>query len=200
MKAKSQPQRVKEMGKQMEQNSFETRLAVLAWLKENGWQVSRSALYNHCKQGRLRPDRDGLFSFATVKQYASTFLRRSSTGQKVQVELDRLQRERAQAETKRAVAQAEHWELKNKVASGAYILYCEYERDLAGRITILKSDAENFARSSAGEIIRCVNGDPAKTPDLIDMLLISVRSWLVRYSSDREFVVPAPRTEVGDNS
>lgn len=173
-----------------EQTSFPNRLAVLAWLKGNGWKISKSGIYTHCQEGKLRPDPDGTYTLTAVERYARTFLKRLSTGQKIKPELDKLQRDKAEAETKRATAQAEHWELKIKIAKGLYVEYAQYEQDLAARITILKSDMENFARSSAGEIIQCVGGDPSKIPDLIDMLLARVRSWLGRYAEDKEFIVP----------
>jgi hypothetical protein len=48
---------------------------------------------------------------------------------------------------------------------------------------------ENFIRAQAAEIIRIVEGDPEKAPELIDFYLEHLEAWLNRYSKTKTWKV-----------
>jgi hypothetical protein len=166
-------------------------LAVVEYLSGKGWKIKKSTAYQHIKEGKLRTRQDGCFNVGDVEKYAATFLKRLDGG-KVNKELERMQQERSQAETDKVKAQAEHWTLKTQIAKGMYVEKDAFERALAMRAAVFKSDLENFVHARAGEITRIVGGDPEKIPDLIEFMLEAAADFLDRYAGDRTFTVPTP--------
>ncbi len=156
--------------------------AVIAYLDEQGWKISKSAAYKHKTEGKLRPGKDGEFTIAAVEKYADRWLQRKDGST---ADNDELQKERAQAELEKIRAQALHWDTKTKIELGQYVPKEGWERELAARASVFRSDMENFIRSEAAAIIRLVGGDQDKAPDLIDYYLRQVESWLDRYSQEK---------------
>jgi hypothetical protein len=56
--------------------TFSNALAVLDWLKNDGWKISRAAIYLHIKEGKLHSGKDGRYLLRAVKRYARLYLRR----------------------------------------------------------------------------------------------------------------------------
>lgn len=173
-------------------------LAVVSYLKEVGWKAAKSTCYNHRKAGILRPESDGTFKTSTVDQYAALHLTRLDG--RSDEDPERLAEETHRIRNRKENAQAEHWELKTKIAQGLYVPKDAFERNLAQRAMIFKADAESFCRSQAGVIVELVGGETDKTPDLIEYMLSAVAGWLNRYAADREFTIPvqAPEDILGD--
>lgn len=163
-------------------------LAVVDYLTRAGWKVAKSTCYNHKKSGLLRPENDGAFKISTVEKYATEHLTRIDG--RPEDDSERLAEDKQRAETRKAKAQAEHWELKTKIAQGLYVPKDAFERELAQRAIVFKADAEAFCRGQAGIIIAMTGGDKDKTPDLIEYMLAAVAGWLNRYAADREFTIP----------
>jgi hypothetical protein len=65
----------------------------------------------------------------------------------------------------------------------------QWDRELAARAKVFRSDMENFIRAQAAEIIRIVEGDPEKAPELIDFYLEHLEAWLNRYSKTKTWKV-----------
>lgn len=177
-------------------------LAVVDYLTRAGWKVAKSTCYNHKKSGLLRPENDGAFKISTVEKYATEHLTRIDG--RPEDDSERLAEDKQRAETRKAKAQAEHWELKTKIAKGLFVPRDAFERELAQRAMIFKTDAEAFCRTQAAMIIGLVAGDKDKTPDLTEFMLGAVAGWLNRYSADREFTVPVASpdeiiVDVGDD-
>ncbi len=180
------------MTNKSEENTFSNILEIVSYLKATGWRVSKSTVYNHVKEGRLRPGKDGKYKSSVVDKYAvyADLPRMDGSTSR-----DRIAEEKQRAENRKALAQAEHWELKTKIAQGLYVPRESFERELAQRAMIFKADIESFCRAQAGIIVSLVDGDKDKTPDLIDYMLSAAAGWLNRYSADREFTVPAPAAD-----
>jgi hypothetical protein len=158
------------------------------YLHRQGWRVSKSTLYQHHKDGRIRILEDGTISTRDLDKYASTFLKQKD-GRRTSEILDKLQEQRAQAETDIIRSKAIHWDVKTKIIKGEYVERTALESELATRAIIFKSDIENFFRGQAEAIIQMVSGDPQKAPDLIDFCLSQAEDWLDRYSGDHVFKV-----------
>ena len=97
--------------------------------------------------------------------------------------------DRKEADRRKALAQARHWEVKTKILEDLYIDREWAEMQLAARAMVLKSDMENFFRSRAPEIIAKCDGKQEFAPDVIEYLLTNLESWLGRYSEPIEFEV-----------
>ena len=174
-------------------------LAVVAHLTAAGWKISKSTAYNHRKAGHLKQEADGSFKISAVEQYAVNHLIRKDGRQDDGVE--NLAEDKQRAETRKARAQAEHWELKTKIARGLYVPKDAFERELAQRAIIFKSDGETFFRSQAAAMVALVGGDNNRIPDLVEYTLTAFAGWLNRYSAEQEFIVPVAEQEaVLDNA
>jgi hypothetical protein len=167
-------------------------LAVTEYLKDKGWKVSKSTVYGHLKEGKIKSI-DGVFQIKDVEKYAGLNLKRLD-GTSPADEAVQLQKDKLEAETRKARAQADHWEMKTLKDSGQYIDRDLFNGELASRATIFRNDLETFFRSNAGEIIKKVDGDVSKNPDLIDFCLERMELFLGRYSEPKKWAIPRIET------
>jgi hypothetical protein len=165
--------------------------AIATYLHKCGYKVSKSAVYNHTKDGKLRPQADGSYAVADVDTYAKLYLPLLAGAPS---EMDGAQRAKLAEETRKTRAQAAHWEIKAAEAAGAVVPADWKEKDLAARAIVLRSDFSNWAHTECARMISLVNGDPELLPDLIAFTLAAGEMWFARYSGDREFTaeLPAP--------
>jgi len=170
-------------------------LAVVKYLKSRGWKIGKSKAYQDHKDGKIKTQKNGAFRIADIEKYAITFDLKRIDGVKAD-SLDAIQQEKARAEADKLKAQAEHWQIKTAIARGLYVEKDTFERELARRAAVFRSDGENFCRSQAPGIISLVSGDAAKTPELIDYMLDHLEGWLDRYASEQKFTVPPPTATV----
>lgn len=173
-----------------ENRTLQNALAVVDYLSAQGWKVRKSAIYNHKKEGKLRPQQDGSFRIADVERYAETYLKRKDGSESGK--LDKLQQEKLVAEIEKTKAQARHWSMKAETFSGAYVPKELFEAELAKRAAVFRNDLETFARAEAGGIVSMAAGDAGKTPDVIEHILGRVEAFLARYAEEKEFKVPLP--------
>lgn len=168
------------------------KLAAIDYLKDVGFNISKSTFYRHFAGGKIGPQKDGSFLKADVDAYAKAFLKLTdgTAADPAPVEDDTQVNKRFH-EARKIKAQADHWQIKAAILRGEYIERAAFERALARRAAIFKSDGENFFRVNAGEIINITKGDLALAPDLIDFCLQQFEAWLNRYSEDKEFELPA---------
>jgi hypothetical protein len=172
--------------------SFKNVLEVLGYLQGAGWKISQPGLYKHVAEGKLTRNPEGAFGKIAVDKYARTFLRKKDGSSKVSDQLNDLQREKLLAETRMATARASHWEIKTKETLGELVPRDAFERELAARASVLKSDDENWIFGAAGDIIALVKGDPALEPDLIEFMRTSRESVFARYADEKaHFTAPA---------
>jgi hypothetical protein len=167
--------------------------AVVDYLDGQGWKISKSAAYKHKKEGKLRPGSDGRFSFRAVDKYARQWLEKKDGSESESAE--DLQAQKAQAELEKIKAQARHWDTKTKIELGQYVPREDWDRELAARARVFKSDIENFIRTEATEVIRIANGDPDKAPDLIEYYLRQAETWMNRYTQEKTWKVTGAGNE-----
>lgn len=164
--------------------------AVVTYLNDAGWKASKSTVYRHHDEGKIRSEADGCFKTKAVEKYAKDWLKTKNGTGKISKKISPLQNAKQAEETRRISAQADIAEMKAKILRGEYVERAAFERALAQRAAIFKSDIENFIRSHAGEMVHLVDGDSLKIPDLIDFWLKKAEGWLGRYSEDRERDLP----------
>ena len=172
------------------EQSFPNIRAVVRHLEENGYKISQSSVYNHQKAGKIKPNSKGEYTLSAVEHYIAEANLRRIDGTKPND--DQEQSEKSKYETDVLRLKAAQMEHKLEVMRGSYVPKFEFERALAQRATLIKSDHDAFSRSKAGEIIALVNGDLEKTPDLIEYLLDQFEQFLGRYAEDREWRTAQP--------
>lgn len=174
-----------------EEKTFRNLLCVVAYLRAQGWKVSKSTVYEHGRGKKIKPREDGYFYLSDVEVYAGNYLNKKNAPQTTQ-KSDVIQQRRNEAEARKLEAQANHWEIKSKVESGAYVERGAFEHALAQRAMIFKNDLESFARSHAPGICNLVKGSDTLIPKLTEYLLDEFATFLDRYSQDREFIILSP--------
>ena len=168
--------------------SLPNALAVVDWLNGQGWKIRKTTIYQHRKEGKIKPQADGTFSIEDVEKYASTYLKRKDgTGSG---KLDRIQQEKLLAETEKSRAQAKHWITKERILSGSFVPKDLFERELTKRAILFRTDLETFARSEAASIANLIKGDVNLIPELTEYMLGKFEDMMDRYAQEREFKVP----------
>jgi len=171
-----------------DEKSLANILAVVDHLSAQGWKARKSNVYNHRKDGKIRPQPDGSFRIADVERYAETYLKRKDGSESGK--LDKLQERKLNAEIAKTEAQTEHWVNRARASSGSFIPKEHHERDLARRASVFRTDLETFARSEASEIVSLVGGDAGKIPELVIWILGRFDGFLANYAEEKEFTVP----------
>jgi len=172
--------------------SLPNALAVVDYLSKNGWKIKKSAAYKHIQEKKLRPNRDGRYTVVEIERYAAAYLKRKDGIEQDVTPIDTIQQEKLRAETDKMKAQAEHWQIRAKAASGQYVDKGYFDQELARRAAIFRADLEGFVRSKASDITALVQGDALLIPHLIDYMQSEVETVLARYSEERPIEVPAP--------
>lgn len=178
--------------------SFKNKKAVWEYLKDSTWKVSRGAFYGHCKKGYLRPDKEtGEYLQADVEAYAKEHLVDAETGKKSKdVDVERRHSKKMDAETRLKMAQAAREELRLASEQGKLIDRDRFEVELAARGVVLYNSFVNMAQSRAAEIINLVDGDQAKIPDLVEMLITEIDRTVNEFASGLEFEVLIQKEEM----
>lgn len=179
------------------EQTFPNLLAVIKYLKENKWKLSKSRAYQHHGEGKIKQQSNGTYRLGDVEKYAGVYLK-TADGRSASNDLEKFQEEKVQTELDISKEKLEHLQLKNKVAKGLYVPKDAFERELAQRAIVFKSDVESFCRSKAADIVNLTGGKKDRIPDLIEYMLGESATWLNRYAADREFVVPAAPESLED--
>jgi len=177
-----------------EQRTFSNRLQVTKYLQEEGWQVSKSTVYNRIGKAKLLPREDGLFHLKDVKKYAKTFLKRRETGQTLRTEQDELQRRKAKLEVDKLEEDLARMQRKREIEEGLYIPTEQLELEMAARAGVLDAGLAHFFQSEAGGWINLVGGDQRKLPELIGALIDAKDRFMNQYARAKEFVVEIGET------
>lgn len=169
----------------MQAFTFPNLLAVHKHLLAHGWKISQSGLYKHRNEGRIKPGKDGTFSAGAVERYARVWLARADGAGAVPPPEDpeekELERRMLRANTESAEFKRDR--LRQDLITGPL------ERELAKRLLLLRSDAENFIRSNAADLIASVAGDQARAPEMVSLYLAASEKWFTRYASCEEFQI-----------
>lgn len=158
-----------------------------AYLKAQGFKVSQASVYNHVKEGKLKPTAKGNFTRKAVDQYAANHIAEVDTGstpvewnlsqKKVLVEIA-LKEERRKRE-----------KFRREAEEGRYIPREDFARELAARAVVLENELTYAIQAHASEMISCVHGDPSEVAALIALWMDLKNDIMNRFSSTKEFQV-----------
>lgn len=167
---------------------FPHKLAAWEYLRDSGWQISKSQFYEHCKQGRL-PRKDGHYLRADVDRYAKTHCKLESTGERVNETLSRMAEEKASTELAREKVRLER-EIHDLAARrGEYVPRDEVELMIVGRAVAMLAHLKAMVQMRTPDWIELVGGDQARGRDLIDTVWIAIEEHLSLFARDIEFDV-----------
>lgn len=172
-----------------EERRFKNMLEVVEYLKGQGWKIEKTKAYADKKAGKIKAQPDGSFLMSDVDRYIVKVELKKADGTDPATDT---QNRKAEASAKKEESQARWWDIKADVESGKYVPKEQMEYELAARAAYLRTDLENFIRSHAAEMVAIVDGDPGKTPELLDFYLNALADWLNRYAKQKEFSGPGP--------
>lgn len=167
---------------------FPHKLAAWEYLRDSGWQISKSQFYEHCKQGRL-PRKDGHYLRVDVDRYAKTHCKLESTGERVNDTLSRMAEEKAATELAREKVRLERETHDLAARRGEYVPRDEVELMIVGRAVAMLAHLKAMVQMRTPDWIELVGGDQARGRDLIDTVWIAIEEHLSLFARDIEFDV-----------
>jgi hypothetical protein len=162
---------------------------VLAYLVNSGWKCTKTSLYRHQQQGKIKPDADGKYSKRIVDKYARTFLKQTATGKRVVEETDDLQRKKLIKENARLDLTIEREQFNLDKDRGLYVPREQMEIELATRAGILVAGLKHWVQSKAADWIAAVGGDNKRVGELINIMNRDVDEHINIYASAKEYEV-----------
>ncbi len=183
-----------------EDQSFATRREVFRWLKDQEtWQIGERTLYKHCREGKLRPRRDGRYSLRAVKRYARTWLPELATGLKAADQLEALQETKLREEIELKRAQRAKLDFQRLQAEGKYFPTADLEMEIAARAAALITRIEYTITTRAADWLRTVAPESAADSEALAALVWEdLTDALSDYADTRNYQVVA-RPGAGDD-
>lgn len=170
--------------------AFKSKIAVHRFLEEQGWQISKSQFYDHCKEGRLRPSRtDGKYLLSAVEKYAKLHCRRVDTGEKVNDRLERKQEQKMDLDMRRSEVQLQQAEHDLKVKQGRFVPRSEFELAIVARAVAFMAHLNHTVQQGVVDWIDLVEGDQSRAPELVDAISTAIEQRMGDFAADAEFDV-----------
>lgn len=170
--------------------TFKSKIAVHRWLVDNGWQISKTQFYEHCKDGLLRPRKgDGVFVLKAVEKYATLHVRKAETGQKESDREAKIREERMTLglERERIGLEAEKFNLEKKL--GRYVLTSEVELMIVARAVAFMAHLNHTIQASVPDWIDVAKGDQAMASQLVEAISRAVEQRMGDFAVNAEFDV-----------
>lgn len=168
-----------------ENQEFKTLLQIFKYLKNEGWKISKSALY---EKAYMIKKTNGVYLKKDIDAFAKKFLRKIDAPD---IDIEDGIDKKIQAEIRKLTAEAEKKELEVKKLRGELVERWEVEQQLADRAAFLKSSIQEFFHSMAPYMIEKVEGNIQKLPEFIEFCLIEIEKLFDYYSRPLQFIVPA---------
>ncbi len=171
-------------------DAFDTKLDVWRWLSENGYDIGRSAFYEHCKIGYLRPDSvSGFYPLKKVLRYARDHVRLAATGEKETTRIGRLAEKKAEVDFEQSQIKLEKEKLDLASRQGKYVKREDVELDLVGRAVAFAAGLRHQVQVSTPDWIDLVKGDQGMASELVAAMTESFEQRLSDFSRPMEFDV-----------
>ncbi|MCB2218072.1 MAG: hypothetical protein KQH59_18575 [Desulfobulbaceae bacterium] len=168
--------------------SFDNALRVLEYLREEGWQISRTQLYEHIKDKKLRA-RKGVFLLGSVERYAKRWLKSADAGQKVNEKMERMADEKAELELQRERIRVAREQYDYDVKQGRYVSREDHELAIVGRAVAFMAHLNHSVQSKAADWIEMVGGDQGRVADLVEAIVEELEQRMGDFAADAEIDV-----------
>lgn len=159
---------------------------VLEYLQAEGWKVEKSKLDKD--KHKIKKEPDGTYTRKAVDEYARLSLERrdgSSTN------ITDIAERKARIELENEEIKLWHNRREKEEKEGLWQLKSEVESEFAAFGTFVKNSVgAEFIHRSAENIIRVVEGNPARTPELVELWLREVDEFFDNLSKRKEYTVP----------
>jgi len=180
-----------------EPQGFTNLRQVLAYLMVQGYKTSKSSLYLHGKQSKIRPAPDGTYDLKSVKTYASTYLKIVATG--LTEKADELQRQHEKAKLLNIQIKNKQDALKLAIRQNQYLLRTLCHEELAARGVAIDHECRFSIQADAAERVEMVEGNMDKVQDLIRFDIQKHDERMNRFATLKEFhVIYEPKEKGGE--
>ena len=173
-----------------ESTTFKNTLEVLGHLKRAGFKIAKSKLYADAKVGLLPA---GPCTLEDVERYARR-VRLKRLAEVAGGELDRLARERGEAEYRLLQKKYEKMEFELQKDKGQYLPRSEFEQELSARAAVLMHGLRHLAQSRAAELMEI--GKEKGAQAVADRLQAEIEDLLDDYANRETFQVIVMPEEV----
>lgn len=180
------------------------RMAAVIFLKDLGYKIQKSKLYNDEKAGLIKVNQDGTVNETDVRAYAERYLKKVKSGGRDDGDLDRLYREKAEAELIGLQMKNERLQFDMEQSRKEWIRREDAETQLAVKLGAVDAQMKGIIRDRSLDWIYAIGGDPKKLDLLIDLANADMDGMFNRLAEleDLELVVrlpPASLSETGSD-
>ena len=173
-----------------EEQTFKSKIAVHRWLDENGWSISRSQFYAHCKEGLLRVRKsDGKFTLKAVKKYASIHVVKSETGQKESEREEKIRDLKLEISLKREQVGLAREQFDLDAKQKKFVPRSEFELAIVARAVAFMAHLNHTVQQNVPDWIAMVDGDQARSPELVEAIVRKIEQRMGDFAIDAEFDV-----------
>ena len=149
---------------------FKDRLAVLGWLKENGYKLAKSKIYQDAKAGKLRLEPDGSVTMGSVERYidvAGLAQPAEWSGGDYGVAKDRVALERQQKELEKITEQVAALRIAREKEEGRLIPKDRVWQELSSQATLFNSAVRGMVQTVVPQMIKLTSGDMDRIGDVM---------------------------------
>lgn len=169
------------------EREFKNLLEVSEWLDLQGWKLSRSTLYKHAKDGRLRPDQRGLYPQKAIEKYAIQWLKKKTDVE--HVKLEKLAEEERKERIGYQSALRKKMEMQLAVLDGKFIPREQMDFELVARAGVLDAGIKALVQLRAEEWIRAAGGSHQKIAEFTRLVLADFDDLVNGFSTTKQFQV-----------
>lgn len=165
--------------------TFKTQLDAAAFLRDQGFKVSKSQFNRDVQAQKVAKNADGHFEDGALLAFAAVHL--DPVAQTENRALSDATVGRLEADAKLKSYAAERARLKLEKEQGQLMPRAQHEEALSARALFFRSEIESFGFRKAGEIVALVDGDEARLPDLLRWWSETTADWMDAWAVEREF-------------
>ncbi len=165
--------------------SFKSLHQVLKHLKDSGFKIGKTKLYEDAGKGAIRINPDGSVLETEVRAYAGTLPRQDGNIQ----DLNDVHNRKAAKDVELADIKIRRAQFELDRELGRYIPRKELEQELAARALIFENGFRYLFTVKAEEWIALVGGKREKLPDFMRALNQALDAQLSSYATTRTFQV-----------
>ncbi len=174
----------------MSETIFKSKIAVHRWLEDNGWQISKSQFYDHCRDGLLRPAKaDGKYRLKAVERYASLHVKKAETGQKENEREEKMREQKLEIALQREEVGLERERFELEAKQGKFIPRAEFELAIVARAVAFMAHLNHTIQANVPDWIELSGGDQTRAPELVEAISRAVEQRMGDFAADAEFDV-----------
>lgn len=176
-----------------DQPFYKSKAQVLRYLEENGWDISKTQFYDHCRDGLLLPlrsgDNKGKYKISSIKKYADLHVRKLETGLKETSRQEQMRDEKLELalDRERIGKERDQFELDKK--RGQFIPREEFEEAIVARAVAFMAHLNHTIQTEVPNWIDIVGGDQECASDLVDAVSRSVEQRMGDFAANAEISV-----------